>query len=210
MKLFLVLALAFFTVSALAEPAADKKMVALEKAVNYLNTLTTYQAKFQQVNVNDGALAKGTFYLQRPRQFLWQYESPGNQKLVSDGGRMFFHDPEANQTTQLPLNVGLASILTKPNLKVKELSKRLVDYTESDAGFELTFSLTETDGTAGAEQARLSFQTTPLRLARLATTDNFGNETVMTFFDITEGQPIAANMFKFTPPAEGQWAGEGN
>ncbi|MDD9912255.1 MAG: outer membrane lipoprotein carrier protein LolA [Alphaproteobacteria bacterium] len=187
----------FFIASAKAETTDPM----VQRVENYFNNLSTYQAYFRQVNETQGLVQEGNFYLKRPRQFLWQYQAPHKQKVVSTGSRMFYVDEESQQVTQLPLNSGLAAVLTQKKMAFKESKLQLLQSEKSTNGFGVTFQLPEEDGLQGGTMT-LRFQENPLQLAQMVTTTPLGQKTLIDFYDVVQGQPLTAGLFDYTPPQE--------
>ncbi|WP_133512878.1 LolA family protein [Candidatus Thiosymbion oneisti] len=74
-----------------------------ERLQDYLRGLRSLVSDFRQItlNVDGGRIveSKGTFYLRRPGQFRWEYESPVKQIIVADGKRVWLHDLELDQVS---------------------------------------------------------------------------------------------------------------
>lgn len=171
----------------------------IRKVENYLNTITTYKAKFEQY-IAGGSPANGTFYMNRPRKFLWQYESPSPQKLVSTGAHLYFVDDESDQVTQLPLNRGPAAILTQKNIKLNGEHSKVTSVKNLDGVVEIELALQETEDNEAVPSLKMTFSTKPMQLRQIVTTDQLGNTTYVTLFDIQEGTQLARNLFEYIPP----------
>jgi len=70
--------------------AGDEKTLQGEVYLeNFLANTQTFEAAFQQtLRADDGEViqqAEGEFYLQRPGKFRWNYKTPYEQIIVSDG-----------------------------------------------------------------------------------------------------------------------------
>ena len=69
----------------------------------YLRGLTSLKSSFTQVTFNADHSrmieARGTFYLQRPGRFRWEYAKPNRQVIVADGKRVYLHDLELDQVS---------------------------------------------------------------------------------------------------------------
>src|ERR1700716_1007479 len=53
--------------------------------------------------------ASGTFAFARPGKFRWVYEKPHKQVLVSDGSKLWIHDPDLNQVTVKRIDNAISS-----------------------------------------------------------------------------------------------------
>lgn len=173
---------------------------ALKVIETYFNTLQTFEAEFHQVSeaaqVGSSSL-QGTFYLHRPRKFLWQYKTPSRQKLVSTGGQLFFYDPDTSQISQLPLNSGLAGFLTseKITLQNEYFTPRGVHITPK----VLEVNLKSKEKDMPVQNLTISLWRNPVRLGKLTTTDTLGRKTYTFFKDVKEGHAIPSKIFKFDP-----------
>jgi outer membrane lipoprotein carrier protein len=194
-RVFITILLVFAAWSAQAQEAIVREVQ------DYFNTLTTYQAKFRQVDEALGLVQEGQFYLNRPKKFLWQYETPQRHKLVSTGSRLFYVDEESEQVTQLPLNIGLARVLTRRELDLADPQIQLLDVAKNDKVVSLTFQPPESESHQAA-RITLTLARDPLRLAQIVTTNTFGQKVEVTFYDIQQGQPLAAGLFNYVPPQE--------
>ena len=184
-----------------AETSKVPVEIGLKSVGAYLNNMSTFKANFKQATPGQLDVHQGTFYLKQPRQFLWQYESPGQQKLVSDGGRLFFHDPESDQITQLPLNNPLMRLLTKRPIQIPNKEFRIAGYASTSDHIEVVLApRDESDDVGGLSRVVLSFNRHPLSLAQLVTADALGNETYTFFTNVEEGQELSASLFKIELP----------
>lgn len=176
----------------------------LKRVENYFNTLSTFQAEFEQV-IPGQDVASGMFYINRPRQFLWDYTQPHAQKLVSTGAQLFFYDKEAEQATQLPLNHGLAALFVQEPFTLSG-DKFLVDaYAENDTHMNLTLKMKEPESEAESGRLSLIFKKSPMTLEKIITEDAFGSRIHLLFKNIKTGLPLQASLFEFTPPVD-VWA----
>lgn len=80
--------------------AAGNGSATLEHFYNKVQSLT---ANFEQVQRDDDnkvvQKASGTFLLSRPEKFRWEYKSPYEQIIVSDGDNFKFYDKDLAQVT---------------------------------------------------------------------------------------------------------------
>ena len=165
---------------------------------SYFNQLETYKATFTQVNP-DGSRQSGTFYLNRPRKFLWQYNNPLPHKLISTGGRMFFIDGDGGQVTHILLNSGLSAVLTQETFNLDNF--KMIDNLQNDAEIGVTLSLPEADELAQGN-VRLVLARDPLRLKALTTISPLGETTRVTFSQVQQNIPLDNDLFEYTPPHE--------
>lgn len=169
----------------------------LETVKKYFNNLTTFQADFRQFTINVPGVSEGKFYMNRPQQFLWQYEYPHQQKIVSTGTGAYFYDPDNGQVTQIPVNSGFASIFTKKHVKFNSSDFTVSKQSETDDVLEITLKPTTE---ADIEELSFILQKNPLHLQQIVSKDAFGDTTIVVFSSVEEAIDIEKELFKFIPP----------
>ncbi|MFZ2620234.1 MAG: outer membrane lipoprotein carrier protein LolA [Alphaproteobacteria bacterium] len=187
---------------------AVENTAALKAAQAYLDGLTTFQAKFTETQQPSGLVQAGTFSLQRPNKFLWQYSQPTNQKVVATGSRLFFVEGgNEGQVTQLPMGYGLAGVLTQPSLKLTNKKLGLKGVKETKTAYILTFMPNEQSADSPnlnlpSATVTMEIAKKPRQLVRITTTTPLGESTEVRFSQITQGQKLAAKLFNYIPPQE--------
>jgi outer membrane lipoprotein-sorting protein len=204
-RIFLV-AFSCVTFSASAAPAfpppslsaADK--VTLSQIADYLNGLKTVTARFVQV-AQDGSIRNGQAILQRPGKMRFQYDPPDPQLLVAGFGLLVFHDPQLNQTTNIPLAATPLGLLLSKHVRFS--GPVTVTKVEHPPG-EVQVSLIRT-GKAAQGQLRLVFSSDPLELRQWQVRDAQGRTTQVSLYDLHASNPFPDKDFEyvagFTPPS---------
>lgn len=86
---------------------------AVERLRAFVRDTKSGQALFTQVVTSaDGKrrrTSSGEFAFARPDRFRFVYRKPFEQTLVSDGQKVWMHDPDLNQVSSRPLGQALAS-----------------------------------------------------------------------------------------------------
>ena len=203
MKLFFVnmfLMLAVVSVNAFAE---DEKTstgeVYLEK---FLAKTQTLEANFQQtLRTREGEVlqqTEGKFYLNRPGKFRWNYKTPYEQVIVSDGERIWIYDVDLEQVTVQKQSAGLPS---SPIALLQDSSK-----------LHQSFSVSPLDEHDGVYRLKLESKTREsdfteiivgvdvkgLRFMQLH--DQFEQVTDIVFSEITTNANLAKEIFEFKAP----------
>ncbi|MFO1060274.1 MAG: outer membrane lipoprotein carrier protein LolA [Dongiaceae bacterium] len=101
------LTLAGGPVAALAAPPpgaalTPQDIADLHRVEDYLNSIKTLRARFQQYSDN-GGLVYGNIYLRRPGRLRVEYDPPVPVLVVADGTWASYYDSELDQLNQLPL-----------------------------------------------------------------------------------------------------------
>lgn len=163
----------------------------------------SYSAGFEQTVVDeDGAATQqssGRMWLQRPGKFRWDYATPYEQHIVSDGNKVWIYDVELEQVTVRTLSGALGEV---PALLLA-----------GKGGLEESFAVAERGTKEGLEWVQLTpknkesgFDSISLgfskgRLAAMEMVDGFGQTTRITLREPRENPIIDAAKFTFKPPA---------
>ncbi len=181
-------------------------LMALESGIDKLNhfvaTVETFQADFTQtVFDSNGQVmeeAKGTFALDRPGRFRWDYQEPYPQHIVADGQRIWFYDVDLEQVT---VNSQLEALADTP-------ATLLSGETKPEDKYSLT-DIPSDDGLLWVElipeNEESSFQTVVLAfddigLRQMIMKDSFDQQTRLVFNNVVENPKLADDLFVFTPP----------
>jgi outer membrane lipoprotein carrier protein len=148
----------------------------------------------------------GTFTFARPGKFRWTYDKPLEQLIVGDGERVWVYDRDLNQVIVRRMSQALgstpAALLAGDNTLEKNFT--LVDGGTSDGLDWVDATPKSTD--AGFSAVRMGFRDHLPRAMLL--TDNFGQLTRLTFDHLERNPALAADAFRFTPPAGADVIGE--
>lgn len=171
---------------------------------DYFNDLSTLQANFTQTVTGETTPSQGVFSLRRPGQFLWQYNTPVKQKIISTGSAVYFVD-DRNAVTQLPLNAGVARLFNSKTLNLSQQGLRAVRVQSNPHLLVVEFAVDKkiaTSDQAGLVSLRLAFDRLPgnnLMLKQIDALDTLSVTTRVEFTNVRENVPLPAKMFQFTP-----------
>ena len=175
---------------------------AVDTLREFVRDVQSGRAEFTQtVTSVDGArrkLSSGSFEFLRPNRFRFAYTRPFEQLIVADGQKVWIHDPDLNQVSSRPLAQALgatpAALLAGASL---------------DGDF--TFAAEPTQDGLAWVRATPKLRDGPLQsmrigfrgreLAAVEILDSFGQRSLLQFSGFTANLPIAAERFRFTPPA---------
>ena len=120
---------------------------ASQKFFDYLNGIESLEANFlQEITDQDGVVletSQGFLKIKKPNKYRWVYFSPMEQEIVSNGDKIWIHDPELEQvvvrdTLDSDPNM-LDFILEDPSVIAKTYSiEPLLDERELEEKFLLT------------------------------------------------------------------------
>jgi len=181
---------------AAAELSAAGKAT-LKRVEDYLNAVRTFQARFIQVSDN-GGIAEGRIYMQRPGKMRIEYKPPVPLILVATGKLIIMYDRELDQTTHLPLSASPAAWLLGERLSIRD-KVEITDVRE--AGGRVYVSLVE-KGKAEKGSLNLVFLDGPLRLREWIVVDAQRRRTKVVLVDAEEGKKLDPRLFLFERPAK--------
>jgi outer membrane lipoprotein-sorting protein len=175
----------------------------VQRVEDYLNGLTTMQARFQQFS-EQGGLAHGRIYLRRPGRVRVEYEPPVPVLLVSDGTMVTYYDSELDQRNQVPLSSSPLWFLLRPNVRLNR-DVTITDVQRAPGGLKMSmFQSDEPD----AGTVTLVFRDPPLQLMHWYLKDAQGQEIQVALFDTAFDVEISNNLFA-TPRTHRQQEGGG-
>jgi outer membrane lipoprotein carrier protein len=170
---------------------------------HYLSGLKTWSADFEQ-SINDAQgkttrRASGHLYLQKPGKFRWDYSAPGEQMVLADGRKLWFYDKDLAQANVRELDATLAStpamLLSSGDAVSAEFDITTLPAADGLEWFQLRPKRNGGDFLA----ARVGFRKGELVQMLLA--DKLNQVTRLEFAHAIRNQPLAAELFTFTPPA---------
>ena len=203
MKIFLINILLLSVLVSTDEVAADKKVSTGETYLeNFLENTQTLEANFQQtLRAHDGEIlqqTEGEFYLNRPAKFRWNYKSPYEQVIVSDGERIWIYDVDLQQVTVQKQSSGLPAT---PMALLEDSSKlhknfNVLPLDEHDGVYRLKLLSKTKEADFG--EIVVGLDDKGLRFMQLH--DQFEQVTDIVFSDINTNKKLAKEIFEFIPP----------
>ena len=182
---------------ALAFPAlADK--IPLKDLSSYLNSLTTAEVEFTQINA-DGSIATGKLFIKRPGRARFEYAPPDKSLVLASSGQVAIFDAKSNQPPeQYPLKRTPLNLILAQNIDLAR-AKMVVDHVE--------------DGTSTRVKAQdpdhpeygsidLVFTASPVELRQWVITDDAGNQTTVILGEMIKGGDLPSSLFSITTEAE--------
>ena len=175
---------------------------AVDTLRDFIRDVKTGRAQFTQtVTSPDGAKKKsssGSFEFSRPNRFRFAYAKPFEQLIVGDGQKVWIFDADLNQASSRKFSSALGAT-----------PAALLAGGALDKDFDLA-ALPSKDGLDWAQatpkQKDGAFKSVVLgfkgkELSVLEINDAFGQRSVLQFSQFATGIGLAADAFRFTPPA---------
>lgn len=192
-----LLAAALLTITSLAH--AESAEAALAR---FLDGVSSYQASFTQVQTDEQGMklqsSSGTMALLRPGKFRWQYVTPAQQLIVTDGVKLWLYDEDLKQVTVRPAAEALQGTPAALLIQKKTLTE--------------TFTVSDEGEVQGVRKLKLKpksrdsdFQDVSLWLKsgvpqRMVFRDTLGGATDITFAKAKTNTRLDAALFRFTLP----------
>jgi len=200
----LVLSLAMFSAAVFADDnsGSEKSTTGERYLEDFLANTQTFEADFQQIlRTHDGEVLQqttGRFYLNRPGKFRWNYRSPSEQVIVSDGERIWIYDVELRQVTVQKQSAGLSTTpmaLLENSFKLHQ-SFDVSPLDDHDGIYRLKLVSKTKDSDFG--EIVVGLDANGLRFMQLH--DQFEQVTDIVFSNITTNIKLAKELFEFIPP----------
>lgn len=181
-----------------------------ERVDRFMQGLKTLQSDFKQVlRDSRGQIAEqssGRLSILRPDRFRWEYATPHEQLIVSDGARLWLYDPDLEQVTVRRLEQTLAgtpaSLLSGSGDLRSGFNVERVEQREDVFWVVLQPKRGDTD----FRRVRLGFRGEALVFMELE--DKLNQTTVLEFVALKRNPVLGADQFTFTPPAGADVIGE--
>ncbi|CAD5373757.1 Outer-membrane lipoprotein carrier protein [Rubrivivax sp. A210] len=175
---------------------------AVDTLRDFVREVKSGRASFTQtVTAAEGSRSKtssGEFEFTRPNRFRFAYSKPYQQLIVADGQKVWLYDPELNQASSRRIDQALgatpAALLAgaslEPEFTLSPLpSKDGVDWAQAVPRAK--------DG--AFQSLRVGFR--GRALVAVEVTDAFGQRSRLDFGAFAPNAAVAAERFRFTPPA---------
>ncbi|MBV2120622.1 MAG: outer membrane lipoprotein chaperone LolA [Candidatus Thiodiazotropha sp. (ex Ctena orbiculata)] len=179
--------------------SAESGISQLETFLQDLKTLKAdFRQTLQQPDYDQVYASNGVFYLRRPGQLRWEYQTPSEQLIVADGDRVWLHDIELEQVSHRSQAAVLDGTPAQLLSGTGPISQHF-EINELGVESELTWvELIPKGKEAQFSSVRLALQES--RLERMEMLDNFGQVTRFFFDDMQRNPPLDDALFEFEPP----------
>ncbi len=182
---------------ALAFPAmADK--IPLKELSAYLNSLSTAEVDFTQVNA-DGTIATGKLFIQRPGRARFEYAPPDKSLVLAGGGQVAIFDAKSNQLPeQYPLKRTPLNLILAADVDLGR-AKMVVGHVEDSASTRVKAQDPDHPEYGTIE---LVFSAAPVALRQWVITDDIGNETTVILGEMQKGGKFPFSLFNIAAEVE--------
>ena len=171
---------------------ADK--ISLKDLSSYLNSLSTAEADFTQINA-DGSIATGKLFIKRPGRARFEYAPPDKSLVLAGGGQVAIFDAKSNQPPeQYPLKRTPLNLILAENINLGR-AKMVVGHSEDGTSTRVKAQDPDNPEYGSIE---LVFTANPVALRQWVITDDTGNQTTVILGDMTKGATLAPSLFSIT------------
>ncbi|MBL8202317.1 MAG: outer membrane lipoprotein chaperone LolA [Chromatiales bacterium] len=169
---------------------------------SFLADVQAMDGKFRQQVVDSRQQVledtSGSVAMQRPGRFRWNYATPFERAIVSDGEKVWLYEADLEQVTIRRLSSGIgdtpAALLTG---KESVLERFRVDKSWTGDGLELV-RLVPRSADSDFAAVTLGFDGPVLR--RLLLDDRLGQQTRVELTEVRINPRLAPDLFRFRPP----------
>ena len=192
-----VLALLCFARPVLAAEAAPDPLA------RFLTDFQSLQAGFVQTLINEAGewleRTEGVLYLQQPAKFHWAYQTPYQQKIITDGELLWIFDADLEQVTIREAGVAIRQTPAAVILGDTDIGAHFIRLEMGRIeGFDW-IKLRPKDAESQYDHLRFGFDHN--RLAMLIIEDKLGQIIRIDFKDVVKNAELAADLFQLQIPA---------
>lgn len=174
-------------------PAAAEKLP-LKEISAYLNSLTTVEADFTQVNA-DGSISTGKIFINRPGRVRFEYAPPDRSLVIAGAQQVAIFDAKSNQPPeQYPLKRTPLNLILAANVDLGR-AKMVVGHTEDGTSTRVRAQDPENPEYGSIE---LVFTANPVELRQWIITDDLGAQTTVILGEMKKGGKLKASLFDIT------------
>jgi outer membrane lipoprotein-sorting protein len=171
-------------------PVQESDAQTVIKVNDYFNKLTDLQGTFTQTDP-DNRQKHGRFYFQRPGKIRFDYASPSNLRIISDGRNLAIEDHDMNTSERYPLDVTPFRLLLSETVDLANDAKIL----GVEQGTDTVILTAEDKNGDSSGRIRLFFNKADMSLKEWIITDAQGLDTRIEVADLEQNKKVAENFF---------------
>ena len=178
-------------VTALTPGMALAEKLSLAEISKYLNSLTTAETTFTQINP-DGSGAKGKVIIRRPGRMRFEYAKPDKTVVLASSGQVAVFDDKSNQPPeQYPLAKTPLNLILGRKIDL-EKANMVVGHTQEG---KLTIVTAQDPKNPEYGSIALGFSANPVALRQWVLTDQTGAQTTVLLGDLIKGGDYPPSTF---------------
>lgn len=178
--------------AALAAGPARADIIPLDQISAYLNSISTAEAQFRQLN-EDGSVSTGKLTMHRPGRMRFDYDDPLDVLVLASAGQIGIFDGASNlgKAERYPLNQTPLNLILERNV---DLANRAMVRQHSFDG-RTTSVIVQDPQRQEYGYIDLKFDADPIRLVGWRTVDGGGVTTQLRFTDLKLGGQYPTRLF---------------
>jgi len=150
--------------------------------------------------------AEGIVYFKKEGKMYWDYQKPITQKIISNGKKLWFYEPEDKQVTVSKVSTSLQSQISADLLNGKAKLKRdfrvkLIASQAGDDSGKLVLELTPRAPQSNLSRVILRLDRKNFQIYQTEVYDLFDNITRITFSQMEINENLPDSLFTFNPPS---------
>jgi len=178
-------------VAGLVASSGAAQQLSLNALSQYLNSFTTAEGEFTQIN-SDGSISTGTLFIKRPGRIRFEYNPPEQALVVGGGGSLAIFDPRSNTgPDRYPMSETPLKILLERNI---DLAQRNMVTGHSSDGTTTTVVAQDPENPQYGN-IQLVFTSNPVELRQWVVTDNAGTQTTVVLGDLAKNGNVRDILF---------------
>lgn len=187
----------------------DAAIVSIQHSYDAIKDFTahfTQESRVKSWSAMHVQKAEGVVYFKKEGKMYWDYQQPTPQKIISNGKKLWFYEPEDAQVTVSTVGAGLQSQISADLLNGKADLKRdfqvalVKPQTEKEEG-AIVLDLTPKTPQANLSRVVLTLDEKNFQLRQTEVYDLFDNLTRITFSQIECNTNLPDSLFIFNPPS---------
>jgi len=164
---------------------------------SYLNGIRTLTSRFDQV-ADDGGIAAGMLYLQRPGHMRIEYDQPSRVVMVATKGEIYYYDGKLDQVSWVDIDKTPAWFLLQNNIKIGG-DIQVLGLQRNPGALNLTLTQSKN---AASGKVTLVLADDPLELRQWSVVDAQNKTVTVTLSDPHYGASIDPQEFVWSDPRE--------
>lgn len=176
-----------------------------EELQKFLNQVSSAEGSFDQTVVDksgkllDGP-STGVFAFSRPGKFVWEYETPYEQKIVSNGRTLWVWDKDLNQVTVRRLKGAIPASPASVLFGQSDLKRDWIVSDEPDSDGYAWVKLEAKEPEAAFSEVFIGFKDG--MPAKLKFTGSLGETSTLTFENLKTDAGNTASQYEFKIPKD--------
>ncbi len=185
---------------------ADELIDKAERAFENMRSMTaTFTQTVESKGFGEAQKYRGKMAMLKPNMMLWEYDKPSGRRIVVDGKRLWFYDPDDKTAYFDDLRGALSpnspALFLAGEATLRQLFKiDLVKPRKKDKLDLLRFRLTPKEPQPGVKAMALVLDGSSFDVVELLMVDHIGNKNRLRFDNVTRSANLDPSQFTFKPP----------